>query len=148
MFPRYVEIVQCKKVIIPPFVRLEVFDDSLIGSRKPLYLFYSLVSGISESGNVFPDGKINVFRSRCAIALGKCDRKNIQTAPDAMKDNASFGVDYGRDEFHIAEANNLLPGLRIQITKESVRGIIEPSVNLRLQDWEIGYGPIDSGLSV
>jgi len=148
VFPRYVEFVQHEEKIIPSFVRLEIFDDQAIGLRKPLYLFSSPVSRVIEGSDTLPEWKIDICWTRCAVALGERDREHIQTTSDAMNDDPSLGIDDVWDGLHVSEANKFLSRLRIEITEECVRGITFPSVNLAFQDWEIGYGPVDGGLSV
>src|SRR5579863_6586990 len=44
MLSRNVQLVKGEQKVIPSFVWRETFDDSLIGSRKPLYLFLAPAS--------------------------------------------------------------------------------------------------------
>jgi hypothetical protein len=94
------------------------------------------------------DGEINVFWRRVAVSLGERHSENVQATSDAVNDDAGLGIDDVGYGFHIAEAQKFLGRVQIDIGKDFIRAAVVPSVDLPLQDWEIGYGPIDSGLCV
>lgn len=145
VFPRTVEIVQCEEKVVPSLVRLEIFDRRTICVGKPLYLFYS---SIGEGGSAIKDGEVNVFWLDSAIALGQGHGKKIKAASDAVEDGSYLGVESQWDGFHIAKANELLAGLRIEITDNRIWLVPSPSLVPFLKDWEVGYGPGNASFRV
>jgi hypothetical protein len=145
MFPRRVEFVQSDETIIPSFVRLEIFDSSLIGSGKPLYFFSSRVKQVVEGIGIIPDREISVGWTTMAVALSESDSEQIKTASNGMDYNASLGCDNSWNRLHIIESNDLLSGLRIQICSETERIGVSPSNDFFFQNWEVGYGPVNCG---
>jgi hypothetical protein len=81
---RNVQVVKGGKRIIPSIVRLEMFDDHLMGVRKPVYLFVSPVFLCKELPRAAADWKVDVFWRHCAVSLGESDGEHIQTAPNAV----------------------------------------------------------------
>lgn len=147
VFPREVETVQGENKIIPSFVRLETFNSNLIGAGKPLYLFYSVVHWIRESGDVPPNWKVNTFGITYAVALGKSDSQDIKAASDAVNNDPNLGTNDKGNGLHIAKANELLAGVRISVKKEGIGVTCLPFSNSLSQNWEVGYGPINCGFS-
>jgi hypothetical protein len=148
VFPRQVECVKYEEKIVPAIVRLEIFNSQLIGNGQPLYLFYRPVRGIIEGGGILPDGEVDIFWTDCAVASRKSHGKNVQTTPYAVYDDACLRVEQPWERLHVAEADNLLRGISIEISEQRIGLVIEPNVNALLKNWEIGYGPINSSFGV
>jgi len=146
MLSRNVQVVNGRKHIIPSIVRLEVFDDDLIGIRKPVYLFVSPVFLCRELPRAAADWKVDVFWRHCAISLGERDGEHIQAAPDAVDNGPDLSVDDQGHRLDISDANELLARLRIQVFQKRMRAFLTPSGHSPAKNWELGFGPINIGL--
>lgn len=147
VFPGSIEVVEGEKQIIPSWVWPEVFDDVLVDLGKPLYLFEGSGIGISsELLKALPEGEVGGFGIREAVALGQ--GQQIEAASDTVNDGPCFRIDNGVNRLDISKAVELFTGLRIGINAHGIGFISFPRDNTLLQDWDLGYGPIDSSFSV
>lgn len=148
VFPGQVEVMEGAKRIIPSRIWPQVFDDVLIDLGKPLYLFEDLALGIEKAGLGFPDGKIGTFGFLPAVACGQSTGQNVEATPDAVDDSPHFRVDHRVEGFDIRQAVEFLAGVRIGINSHGIGMALLPFDDPLYQRWELGYGPIDSGLSI
>jgi hypothetical protein len=65
-----------------------------------------------------------------------------------MNDSPRLGVDDGVEGFDIGEAVQLFAGLRIGIYSEGIGCVSGPCIESFLQNWDLGYGPINGSFSV
>jgi hypothetical protein len=148
MFPGQVQIMEGKQQIIPSRIWFQTFDDVLIDLGKPLYLFQNgicLTAGRSiEILLGFPDGKSGFGGIREAIAVSQAASENIQAAADAMDDSARLRVDDGIKLPQIGKAIELFSRLRFCVYSDGVGLAVSPLADTFFEDWELGYGPIDS----
>jgi hypothetical protein len=152
VFPGQIKGMQGEEQVIPSRIRQQTFDDPLIASGDPLYLFESwiqLPTGRGqEGGMVFPDGKIGTFRIREAIARSQGARQQIQTTSDAVNYRPSLRVNDGIERLDITQAVNLFSGLTIGINSDGIGFVTHPAIDTFFQNWELGYGPVDCGIGV
>jgi hypothetical protein len=149
VLPQYVEIVESDEHgVIPSTPRFQIFDECLISSGKPLYRFTSRVFPMEELIAAGANGKTSIFWCRMAVALGEGVYENVQAAADCVNDEPNLGVNDGRRQLNIAKANNLLAHLRAKFFGETIRGVLTPGYEPPLQRIELGFGPVNIGLSV
>jgi hypothetical protein len=134
--------------IIPSRIWPEIFDDNLIGLRKPLYLFQDATRGVSEVDLSFPNGEISTFGFWEAVACGQGAGQQVETTANTMNDGASLSVDDSVERFDISKAIKLFSGLRIGINQHGIGFVSFPGDKALRKIITLGYGPIDSGLSV
>lgn len=149
MFPRVVEIVERNQhVIVPSMPRLQRFDNGPIGLGKPLYLFTSCVFPLEESGSTLADGELRIFGVNVAVASGEQIHQHIETASETVEDRASLDVDNSRDALDGVKANDLLAKLRIRLVGNTIWGTLPPRFNAICEHVELGYGPVNSSISI
>ena len=91
----------------------------------------------------------SAFRTRFyAIACGESGGKKIKRAAGGIDDRASFGADERINGADLASYQQLIRGIRIWLHDEFVWARPLPGKESLLQDWDLGYGPIDRSLSV
>jgi hypothetical protein len=94
------------------------------------------------------NGKLYVSWTRVAVASGQHVHKNVETTAQAVNNRAGFCVDDGGDRLNVAELYKFLTFFRAQFFDQAIRGILLPGLDAPIEDLELGYGPIDAGLSV
>ena len=82
-------------------------------------------------------------RPGVTITGGKGAREHIEARPDAVDDDAGFGIDDGRDRIG-ADVVSFPSAL----DRDAGRVRVCPCDNPRLQRWQLSCGPIDSSLGV
>ncbi len=148
VFPGQIEIMECNKCIIPSRVWPQVFEDGLIDQGKPLYLFEDFAGWISPISGTLPDGKICALGTTHAVACGQGAHQQIKTAPDAMNDDPRLRIDNWIEGFDVAQTVKLFSRLRIGIYSDGIEFLSFPGNNTFLQDWDLGYGPVDCSFSI
>lgn len=147
MFPRNVELVECEEKVIPSLVRLQIFDDSQIGSGQPLFSF-SHVYWVEKLIDGRVNGKAGVTTSFFAIACGNGGAKEIKASADAVDGRPDSGIDGWRQSSVHLELEELLSHFRVRLFDKQIRGFIEPRFDHLLQNWELGFGPVNGGIGV
>jgi hypothetical protein len=140
--------VEGAKQIVPSRIWRQTFDDCLIGLAKPLYVFEWPAFRVVELGLTFPDRKMSASGFGMALACGESAGQHVEAAADAMDDGARLGADERIDRLDIDQAVQLFSGLRIEIDQHGIVSALPPPDDSLLQGWQLGYGPIDSSLSV
>jgi hypothetical protein len=148
VFSGEVQIMEAAQRVIPSRIWPEIFDDNLIDLGKPLYLFQDETLGVSEVDWSFPDGEISTFGFREAVACCHGAGQQVETAANAMNDGASLSVYDRVKRLDIAKAVKLFAGLRIGINHQGIGFVSFPGDKTLRKLIALGYGPIDSGLSV
>jgi len=152
VFSSAIHIVEGPQKAIPSLIRPQVFDDQLVGAGEPLYLFFAPTSsGVIEGVKAGTNGKVDVFVSRLAVALSQDIRQNVEGAPDAMKDGPGLCIDDGGNGRNRTQIIEFPTGVRIGVNPNGIGfgGFSVPPIgDTLLQDWELGYGPIDSSFGV
>jgi hypothetical protein len=141
----FVEGVEKSVTVLP---RLQAFDGGAIGIGKPLYLFATRVLPMEELIGRGTDGKLTVTWNRVAIAHSEGVYENVEAASQAVNDRAGFCIDDSGNRLNISKLDAFLAFFRVQFFNQTIRGILFPGLNSPIEDLELGYGPINAGLSV
>jgi hypothetical protein len=145
MFPGQIEIMDGAEHIVPSGIWREIFDGDLIVGGKPLYLFeHSLVLAGSKIVKAFPDGEIGIRGIGKTISGSKCAGEQIETASDAVNYGSSSRVLDGIEGADFRESVKFFAGLRIGVYSDGVWLTEGPNVDAFRQNWDLGFGPIDS----
>lgn len=149
VFPGQVESMEGAKQVIPSRIRAAIFDDrAFIDIAKPLYLFEDMAFGLGKIAGCIGHRKVGTSGFWEPVSGGESTSKDIKAAPYAVYDNPCLGVNERIERFDIGQAVNLFSGLRIGIDARGVGVVSLPLDDPFDQNWELGYGPIDSGLSI
>jgi hypothetical protein len=145
-----IELMESEEFVIPSRVRLQRFDDSSFALSEPLFAFASMYSmdGIHEVIGVVPDWKVRVSGWRFAIAPGEGSAQQIEAAANAVEHNPDFCIDNWREGFHICKDENNSFSIGAKLFNDSIWFTCPEGLDSFLQRWQLGLGPIDSGISV
>ena len=141
-----VKMVEGPDGIISSSVRLERFDDRAFTLGKPLFAFnaFQRINHVLIGGE---DRKMRVFARLYAIACGQSGGEKIERTAQRVDDSASPSIERARQRIEVGYSQ-LAVGIRIRLEPEFIRVIVDPSAGGLLEEWDLGYGPIGSGLSV
>ena len=145
VLPYYIEAVQAAEKVIPSAVRLQAFDDIEIDWTQPLFQFFSFRR---EGGVIGGKGEMSITTRFLAAANGQCRSCNVKGKSDAIDDSSHMGVDGEWPASVCFELEQLLAGLGVHIFDQQICWSPLPSINGLLNDWDLGSGPIDSGIGV
>ena len=148
MLSHNVKLVQREETVIPSLVWFEIFDSVRVDLAKPLYHFTSRVLPDVERFPVSADGEPDIFWCDVAVSLGQNIDEDIETASDAVNNDSSLDGNFARDGVSPICLDNLLPRLTIWLSDEAIWATSSIIRNPSPQNLELGYGPIESGLSV
>ena len=81
---------------------------------------------------------------RKEVRDGESDREDIEAAADAIDDDPSFNVD-DRWDVNGEVLDSLLTHLRIELSHKGIRHWLAPGFDPAFGDFELGYGPVNSG---
>jgi hypothetical protein len=142
-----INIMQGAEEIISSSIRLEAFDNASIGAGKFLYLFHT-AKRVHKIHDAIADGEINIFHGEMAVALGESRNKNIEARAYGVGDYPGLG---GNEEWGWLRSNveRFCSCVSIYLFAGGMYArAFDPIGNAFLQDWDLGYGPINAGLSV
>jgi hypothetical protein len=148
VFPQYVELVEGPNGVIPSLVWPERFDRDLIGPGKPLFAFDACqrIDHFLLGGK---DRKVRVSVRILAVPAGECRSEQVQGGPDAIDDGANFGVHDRIEGSHQCGNKQLFSGLRIVLDVDVIKAFVGgPVQEFCLEDFDLGYGPVNGGLGV
>jgi len=147
VLPLNIETVKRPEIGVPSLVWVERFDDSFIGLREPLFIFYPL-QWIDEVVLGPQNRKMRSVVGRYAIATGQRCGKDIEAASERVDDGTSLGVDDERKRNFLARYHHVLAGIRIGLLGGYLYARRMPGQEPSLHGFDLGYGPIDSSLSI
>jgi hypothetical protein len=150
MLPQYVELVQGPNGVIPSLVRFERFDSSAIGSRKPLFAFWSVNSPkwINHAEFGTKDWEMPFMIRSFPVACGERDSQQIEGATQGIDDRTNPRVERERKRNLLNSYKQIISGLRIRLFDNAIGVSLLPFEKAVLQKWDLGFGPIDGSLSV
>jgi hypothetical protein len=143
-----VKIVEGIDKPIPSAVRFQIFDDKSFSLRERLYEFGTLVLPPSKARFALRSGEISVICKVLAVAVGERDRENIQAAANHIDVSASLNLELQRKGSFYDRHHEIIDGIVWRLFDDRIDVILEPGIETLLEDWELGYGPIDRGLCV
>jgi len=142
-----VESMEGVKGVIPSFIRFQVFNDIALNGGEGLYEFTPLIPVGSKGLGINGDWKINVVNIRYAIASGERASENIQAAPNDIDVSSGFDKERQRQWLFFCRYYDIVRRIRWKLFNTHVDVVIEPDIQALFEGWELGYGPIDCGLS-
>ena len=83
-----------------------------------------------------------------AIACGQGSGKQVETGTERVKDCANPSVESERKGLFLNGHHKIVARLRIALFDDAIGMTCLPFSEAFLQKWDLGYGPIDGGLSV
>lgn len=144
------EIVQAQygeEVRIPSLVRFERFDSGDLGFREPLFIFDSF----QVAQKVLPismNWEVGFSVRYYAISVRERCRDHIKRTSASVDDRANISVDDGIEWNPFSRYKQLIAGIRIRLESERIWAFLLPGAEALLKDWDLGFGPIDGGISV
>ena len=147
MLSQNVELVQRVENRIASSIRLERFDRGDFNLGKPLFAF-DACQGINHFLMGSEDWKVRRFTRFFAIATGESGGEQIESASDGVEDCPSLDIKTSVERLAWYRYDKFLRRVRIVLGDEFVLAFPVPSQESVLEGWDLGFGPIDSGLSV
>jgi hypothetical protein len=83
-----------------------------------------------------------------AVAMGENDGNQIKRASQRIDDRPDPRIEDQRKGLFLESYNLIAVRLRIALTENAVGTFLCPFVEGVLEQWDLGIGPIDGGLSV
>jgi hypothetical protein len=148
MLSHNVEVMEGVKRWVSSFVWLDRFDDVSFLGGEGLYEFTPFVISGGEGLRAESDRKVRVIHQRLAVACGQRGRKNVETAADGVDVSADLDLERERQRTFFDSYNDVVRGVCWQLFDSYINVCVRPLTESRLEGWELGYGPIDRGLSV
>jgi len=142
-----IELVQGPQKRISSLVWPECFDRRLLALGKPLFAFNTL-QGVDHVLLRSEDWKVRFLTRFYAVACGESGSEEIEGAADGIDDHAGVGANERINGAVLASYQQLVSGVRIWLYDEFVWARPLPGEEALLQDWDLGYGPIDGSLGV
>jgi hypothetical protein len=143
-----VELVECEQGIIPSRIRLQRFEDVSGVGREGLYQFITFESPLGKLGGVGGDRKIHFMPPKYRVALGNRHGEQVEATADTIDDSTRLGVEDGWKGLNITELNEVLSHLRVSLSDETIMFVVDPGFEPLFECWDMGYGPVDTGLGV
>ena len=142
-----VEVVQGIKKRIPSFVRLQRFDGRDLSIGEPIFLF-DVVQISGESALKLMNWEFSVSVRLYAVSLGEGSGDHIEGASVGIDDQSRFDIDERVERDFFSRHYELVRGIRIILEPEFIRVTTHPGKEALLQNWDLGYGPLDAGMSI
>ena len=92
--------------------------------------------------------EVRIDAGRFAIPYCKGGAEQIERGSEGIDDGAHASIDYGWKWALFAKYRDFLAGLRIEIPDLYSRVRLLPNVKLVGEEWELGFSPLESGVSV
>jgi hypothetical protein len=144
-----VKLMEEPKRLVPSLIRFQTFDQAAWKIGKRLYEFRTLESSPGvENHAVSGDRKINVVGLRYAVAVGQRSSENIETASNSVDVSPHLDIERQRQWRFLQRYYRIVIGWRWRLFGADFDVQPEPFAKAFREGWELGYGPIDAGLSV
>lgn len=148
VLPLNVQCVEGPQGIIPSVPRLQLLNSRLIRVGQKLYLFTSRVLTREKRALILANGELGIFWTRVAISDSQPVGQQVKGASDAVEDCSRLGVEDCGEFFGDLEPNQFFANLRVIVSYEGVRATLAPGFGMKTEGFELGYGPVNSGLGV
>jgi hypothetical protein len=142
-----VQLVEGRNGAIPSLVRFECFDRSLFDLGKPLFTF-DACSRINHRLVGAKNWKVRFSVRILAIACCERSGKQIEGTPERVEDRANPCVVDQWKLGALTSYNRIASVLRIRLFDNLIRMRFAPIEQGVLEEWDLGYGPLNGGLSV
>jgi hypothetical protein len=150
MLAENVEFVQGPNGVIPSFVRFESFDRSSFALGKPLFAFNAIDSSerVDHTMQRIEDWEMPIAIRFFAIALGEGSGEQVQAATERVKNGADPSIHGKRQRNSLLSYKQIAACLRVTLFDDAIGATLLPLNKSLLQQWGLGYGPIDASLGV
>jgi hypothetical protein len=148
MLSSNIKIVEGEDKFIPSVVRFQRFDDKSFSVRDRLYEFGTLVITCDKDIVTLDDREVCVVNKVLAVATGERCGENIQAAPNCIGVSSDLDLERQRQRGFSGVYNEIISGIFWNLFDDHLQVVVEPSIKPRLKGWELGFGPIDRGLSM
>lgn len=151
MFTQNVELMQGVQMPVTSAIWFQRFDRADFGLRQPLFAFdaflYPMQIAVKVSRKL-PNGKVGILARLHAIPTSERRRKQVERAPHRINDRPDLGVEDGIGITKAIDHQKFAGSLRIRLCDDRIWAFIDIGDGTLFKDWDLGYGPVESGLSV
>ena len=147
MFSGHVQVMEGPQKIISSEIRLERYDDRSFRVDKPFFAFDTVLR-VNKVEPGTTKGKVRIHAWSHAVACGDGTHQEIERAPESVDVTASGDIEFSREGGLLLNYCRFLSTVRINLFHKGYEIGGDPSVQLALESWDLGYGPIDGLLSV
>lgn len=146
VFSTDIELMEEPQKVVPSLVRFERFYNPSFGIGESLYEFAPLDS--LKCDGVGSNGEVHLVFSHLVAAkpFKEAVCQHIKGATNGVDIDSKFDVEPQGEVFSAEDCQNIVLNMRLRLFDTRVEVIFHPSVELLLKGWEIGYGPVNSGL--
>jgi hypothetical protein len=132
---------------VPSFVWSESFDRGSLSLGEPLFAFYSR-ERVDHILNAPEDWEVSMGARFYAVACGESGGQKIEAAPDGIDNRANFSLDHRIKRQFLASDEAFIARIRIWLDDKFIWAAPLPGQEALLQNWDLGYGPINSCVGV
>lgn len=147
MFSGVVELPHGIEKIISSLIRFEIFYDVSFGLGQPLFALDSSYR-IETTLPGLEDRKVSICARTFAVADREGCGQQVKTGVDSVDDNADLDAERERKRCFFDSYDKLIASLRIALADNAIWLATLPLNEALLKDWDVGFGPLDSGLGV
>jgi hypothetical protein len=135
---------------IPSLIRPERFDRGSLALGKPLFAFYAINAGqrIDHAMGTVVDRKVSFGVSFFAIALGQGSSKQIEATTQGIENGTDPRIESERERLVINDSGIVAAAVRMRLFDNRIWVSLPPMKESFLEQFDLGYGPIDGSLCV
>lgn len=151
MLEKMIELVEGPQGVIPSLVRAQRFDDRSFAIGQPMFAFLAVQPPIRirSADSCIEDGEVRIAARLYAIAARERRGEHIETGAEKMDHRTGAHVEHpGHGRFFDRDDEIMIPRIRIALSAEGIWLTAYPSVECFVDNWDLGYGPIDGGVGV
>ncbi len=149
VFPLDVELMEEPKRLVPSLIRFQRFDHLTWQIGEPLYEFRALKPAPGFENHLgLRDRKVMVVGLRYAVAVGERRSHNINAAAQSVDIGPGLDVERARQRSFWDRHYRVIRALRWRLFNTYFDIGPKPCTEAFRETWELGYGPLNAGLSV
>jgi hypothetical protein len=146
VFSPDIELMEGIQKRVPAFVRHERFDSSLFILGKPRFAFNTL--GAEERVQGAENWKVRFVARFYAIPSSESGSNQVEATSKRIDNRSSFGIEEAIKRGLRVGSEELEGRVSIRLYHEHIRAVPLPGSESLLDEWDLGYGPINGSLSV
>jgi hypothetical protein len=147
-----VQLMQSAEAIVSArsLIRFDRFNYRPIIHGEPPFVFFGVKPPFltEEIGLGSKEGEVGLIIRYYAHRTSAESRRIVETGSHRIDDRSGFCEDDGIKRLAFAIQQAIARTINIELFDSGVRASFEPDFDSAIQDWQLGYGPINTSLRV
>lgn len=150
MLSSNVKEVNGEETVIPSWIGVEAFDGGSFAAGKPLFAFAPInpLDGVKKAVETLEYREVHFSRRSYAVATSEACCEQIQAASNTIQNCSGFGAHQSGKWDFFMRYKKVAAVIQLALYDRGIGVLREPIANALLQDWELGFGPLDSCPSI